>query len=535
MRFIPSSLLTRTSLLLIAGLAIIEATGLGIHALDGFYMAKREQIHEYQFRLFSIYRTVAEAAPDTRQDALNDLVIPPEITAFLSNKPDDDIKSAPISPSFFHPDHFMMEHAHPFHPFDFPGHFPPFMGPPPPPFPEQNCHLTSLLMPPELQVFNPCFMPPPPLPEKYSPVFKHSPYLHPTPFNHFLPFPLRSLLPSHLYPQTIWAGQILRTYSTSLLLPDGKVWLIVRYTMPFPNPFSSPTFMVAFLVMAICGSALIVWAVRRLITPVTTLANAVETLGKDIHNSVTLPENGASEIKRAAIAFNTMVTRVRRIIRDRTIMLTAIGHDLRTPITRLKLRAEFINDDELRNKILADLDEMEAMVASTLVFGRENSSHETPTTFDLCVLLQTIVDETIESHPEQENKLLFQAPSNPIFIQTRSIALKRALNNLILNALKYAGNAAISVIIPPHPQDKTSPIQVIIEDNGPGLPEEALERVFEPFVRIETSRNRETGGTGLGLSITQSIIQAQGGNITLQNRPQGGLKAIITIAQSIRR
>lgn len=522
MKFLPGSLVARTSLVLIVGLAVIELAGLGIHALDRLDMAERSEMHDYQMQAFSIYRTIAEAKPEDRQAVIDDLHIPSNTTVLLRSGPDQEIHSHKIPLPFFPPpkpafsDHFqpgphdVSPHAGPFEPpnpmqegpdghspadmepFPDPGH-PPFTHPDGP----DGWHLPN--------------------------AEEHRHFQNTSPGGRW-PF-----LPVSLYPREIWSGQELRTHSTSLLLPDTQSWVVVRYAMPLPNPFEAPTFIIAFLVMSLFGGALIVWATRRLILPVTTLADAAEALGRDVNSSTVLPENGPSEIRRAAIAFNTMSMRIRRFVSDRTLMLTAIGHDLRTPITRLKLRAEFIDDDELRTKMLADLDEMESMVAATLAFGRDSASNEQVVSLDLRALLQTIMDEAAEAYPDHADALVYESPSVPVRVMARSVALKRALNNLILNAVKYGNSAHVTLLPPPQKKEKDRYARIIVEDNGPGLPDEELDRVFEPFVRIETSRNRETGGTGLGLSIARTILRAQGGDVRLMNRPEGGLRAIITL------
>ncbi|GBR70222.1 ATP-binding protein [Gluconobacter kanchanaburiensis] len=540
MHVLPRSLVTRTSLLLIVGLAVVEAAGLGIHALDRFDLEERSQVHEEQVQVFSIYRTVAEAKAAERQDAIEDLRVPSNVTVQLLKEPDPQIEGHEIpfpamtSPSFLHRPHDEQS-----------GPQPGMMDPRGPGFPGPGMGMPGMGMP---GMGGPGMagpgmgepgIPPPGMagPDFHFPS-EHTDGTHQGEDPRFPggmrrrdmpPFMRWALLPSSLYPRKVLIGQKLRTHSTSILLPDRDSWLVVRFVTPLPNPFGSPTFLIAFLLMSIIGSGMIVWATQRLIAPVTTLANAAEALGRDVHTAA-LPENGPSEIRRAAIAFNTMAMRIRRFVTDRTLMLTAIGHDLRTPITRLKLRAEFIDDEQLRNKVLADLDEMEAMVSATLAFGRDSASAEAIVSLDLRALLQTIMDEAAESLPDKADDLFYEPPNVPVRIKARSVALKRALNNLILNALKYGGSAHVTLIPAPRPGEKGNTVRILIEDNGPGLPESELERVFEPFVRIESSRNRETGGTGLGLAIARTILHGQGGDVRLENRPSGGLRVIVTLA-----
>ncbi len=165
--------------------------------------------------------------------------------------------------------------------------------------------------------------------------------------------------------------------------------------------------LLAFVLMTVAAAGLSFWAVRRLTGPVATLAAAAERLGRDV-NAAPLPEDGPDEVARAAVAFNTMASRIRRFVQDRTFLLSAIGHDLRTPITRLKLRAEFIDDDELRDKFLADLDELDAMVAATLAFGRDTADAEPAVALDLGSLLRTVLDEAGDARPEAAERLVFE-------------------------------------------------------------------------------------------------------------------------------
>jgi signal transduction histidine kinase len=305
------------------------------------------------------------------------------------------------------------------------------------------------------------------------------------------------------------------------LLPDTG-WLILHILLPPPRPWHSPTFLWAFGVMTLCAAFLSLWAVRQLTGPVATLAAAAEALGRDV-NAPPLPEGGPDEVARAASAFNTMASRIRRFVTDRTFLLAAIGHDLRTPITRLKLRAEFIDDDELRDKFLADLDELDTMVSATLAFGRDTSDMEPAVPLDLAALLRTIMDEIADARPDSADGLALDAAAH-VTLRGRPVALKRAFANLIGNAVKYGSTARVQVATP-HP----GLANVIVEDDGPGVPPDQLERVFDPFYRVEDSRNRETGGTGLGLPIARNIFRAHGGDVVLANRPGGGARATVTL------
>jgi signal transduction histidine kinase len=308
----------------------------------------------------------------------------------------------------------------------------------------------------------------------------------------------------------------------ALRLPDGP-WLNLRIDLPPPRPWHSETFLISFLLMTLAAAMLILWAVRRLTRPVRDLAAAADRLGRDV-NAKPLPEIGPQEVATAARAFNTMAERIRRFVSDRTQMLAAIGHDLRTPITRLRLRAEFLEDDELRRKMLADLAEMEAMVTATLAFSRDDAAAEPSVPLDLAALCRTVLDEAQDAHPEaEEDAFAYQGPER-LTVHARPVALKRALANLVGNALAYGGAARVRLDPP-----SAGITRLAVEDDGPGVPETELEAVFAPFRRLESSRNRETGGVGLGLPIARNILRAHGGDVVLRNRPEGGLAALVTL------
>jgi len=239
----------------------------------------------------------------------------------------------------------------------------------------------------------------------------------------------------------IYGGHPWRRVVLGLRLPDGQ-WLNVSGEVEPLRPWHSPTFLAAFMLMTAVAAGLTLWTVRRLTAPVRTLAEAAEALGRDV-NAPPLPEDGPSEVATAAVAFNTMATRIRRFVQDRTELLTAIGHDLRTPITRLKLRAEFVEDEEQRGKILADLEELEAMVSATLAFGRDVRTTEPVSSIDLAELLRTIIDEAGDARPDVLDKLDYDGPAH-MTVQARSLSLKRVFVNLVANAVNYWARWRIS-------------------------------------------------------------------------------------------
>jgi signal transduction histidine kinase len=270
-------------------------------------------------------------------------------------------------------------------------------------------------------------------------------------------------------------------------------------------------------IMAIIILAVSVWVVRRVTAPLASLSAAAERLGDDL-NAPPMVETGTIETRSASRAFNTMQARLRSLIDNRTRLLVAVSHDLRTPLTLLRLRTEHVENVEERDKMLAAIAEMDAMVGATLQFARDDAAAEARRPTDIAALVQSIVDDMADA-----GMPVTMEPAEPIISESQPAALKRALTNLLDNAVKYGKKARIAIAAAPEA------IAITIDDEGPGIPEHKLARVFEPFYRVEDSRGRETGGVGLGLAIALSIVQAHGGSLTLSNRPSGGLRAKVTL------
>ncbi|NOX40459.1 MAG: HAMP domain-containing protein [Alphaproteobacteria bacterium] len=268
------------------------------------------------------------------------------------------------------------------------------------------------------------------------------------------------------------------------------------------------------LVMIVAVTMIAAVIVKRMTEPLQSLSLAADKLGTDVQ-APAIPETGPEEVRRTAHAFNMMQTRIRRFVEDRTQMLGAIAHDLATPLTRLRLRAEFLKDEDVRTKMLRDLDDMQHMVASTLSFIREDATSEPQASVDLGSLLARVCDDFTDSGAEVS---LDEIP-RWVLVDCRPIALRRALGNLIGNAIKYGHRAKVSLLIEP------TKLGICIDDDGPGIPEARREDVFQPFHRLDQSRNFETGGTGLGLAVARTIVRAHGGDIHLSDRPNGGLRA----------
>jgi signal transduction histidine kinase len=242
------------------------------------------------------------------------------------------------------------------------------------------------------------------------------------------------------------------------------------------------------------------------------LAVAAEAMGRDIRHPPP-PEEGVREIREATRAFSVMQDRLRRYFDSRTRVLAAMSHDLRTPLTRFRLRVEQVGDANLRARFVSDLDEMESLVRGALALFRNLNDDEKFEAVDVNTLLQSLVSE----YAEVGANVTFEGSARDLF-NARPLALKRCVMNLVDNALKFGKRAKIQV-------EDGEALTISVADEGPGIPEESLERVFEPFFRIETSRSRETGGTGLGLSIARDVAQAHGGVLTLRNLGEGGLIA----------
>jgi signal transduction histidine kinase len=261
-------------------------------------------------------------------------------------------------------------------------------------------------------------------------------------------------------------------------------------------------------------------AVRWVTRPLDRLADAADELGRNIHRPP-LPETGPVEVARAARAFNTMQERLSHYLQDRTRFLAAMSHDLKTPITRLRLRAELLDDPALRARFTADLTEMESMVAATLDFMRGVDVEEPSATIDMQALL-----ESLQSDLQEAGGTVAVESEGVLPYVGRPQALKRCLSNLMQNAMAYAGDVRVVAA------EGRDALEIRVLDSGPGIPADDLERVFEPYLRLETSRNRATGGTGLGLAIARSIARTHGGDITLANRPEGGLQATLRLPRS---
>ncbi len=307
----------------------------------------------------------------------------------------------------------------------------------------------------------------------------------------------------------------------SLRLDDGS-WVNAGLILSRPAPPWSARFWLSALIMAAGVVLFSILATRWIGRPLASFTQAADRLGRHVQ-AAPLPLDGPREVRGAAQAFNRMQDRIRRFVEDRTRMLAALSHDLRSPITRLRLRTELLPDTSDRARMLADLRDMEDMVAQALAFARNEAEDEDEAVqaVDLSAMLEALCDNTTD----MGQPALFHWPGRRI-CHCRPLAVKRALANLIENAARHGGQARVRM------DQQGSDMRVIIEDDGPGIPAAELEAVFTPFFRLDRSRGRKTGGMGLGLTVARAAIRAHGGDIVLENRAEGGLRAVVTLPQA---
>ena len=331
--------------------------------------------------------------------------------------------------------------------------------------------------------------------------------------------------PVHINPESWYAREFgerpgVRVFST-VLLSDG-VWITVESTEParvtqWVNRLLRNLAIVDGVMVVLCF-----FAVRLVTRPLSVLASAAEDLGRDIDRPP-LSEKGTNEVVRASRALNVMQDRLKRYVDTRVKVLAAMSHDLKTPITRMRLRAEMLDDAHIKAKFVKDLDELQEMVVSTLDYMRGLSEGgEAAQPIDVSALISSLKEDA-----EEAGHIVTISGDARRPIMGRAQALKRCLQNLIDNALAYGRRADITL------RDEGAALNIAITDDGPGIPEGDIERVFEPFYRVEGSRNRNTGGSGLGLSIARNIAQAHGGSVRLRNLARGGLEATLRIPRSV--
>jgi signal transduction histidine kinase len=328
----------------------------------------------------------------------------------------------------------------------------------------------------------------------------------PGPVPGFMPGPLLFGFPSMQEPVTLW-----------LRLADGT-WFTA--TMPLGELLPPPPFhrWIPWLIGISTIILISLVAARGISRSLRRLAGAAEQLGINMAGQP-LAETGPKEVRSVTRAFNEMQGRLQRFVEDRTRMLASISHDLRTPLSRLRLRAENLPPESEKVKIVADLDLMDRMIAATLTFARDDVAGEKRVKLDLASLLQAVCDEAIDAG----GRASYRGPDY-LAVEAASLALMRAVTNVTENAIKYGGVADVSL------HETATVIEIRVSDAGPGIPAAELEHVFEPFYRLDLARaSNETSGSGLGLAIARHVFRAHGGDVELANAPAGGLIALMTL------
>ena len=331
---------------------------------------------------------------------------------------------------------------------------------------------------------------------------------------------LRSRLESELGPRPIGMRSVNTPHGRGALIAlpvVGDDWLVVLARAE-PADGNDAVRVAAWVVVSFAVLVLALLAAQRAARPFARLADAADRFGRDV-NAAPLPETGSADVRRATRAFNRMQERLRRVFDDRTMMLAAISHDLRTVLTRLKLRADFIDDEEQRAKAGADLDEMEAMLKSSLAFARGEAASEPQRRLDLAALLQSLCDGAADAG----QRVAYRGP-DALTVEGRPVALRRVFSNLIDNAVRYGGEADVELA-----PARDAAVVATVADRGPGIPLDLREQVFTPFYRVEASRGRNTGGMGLGLSTARTLVRGHGGDVTLDGRDGGGLVVRVSL------
>jgi signal transduction histidine kinase len=304
----------------------------------------------------------------------------------------------------------------------------------------------------------------------------------------------------------------------SIPVESGWVLMPIADLPPQGAPWRG---LVRWLILITFGAtAIAVFVANRMVRPLALLESAVEQVGPD-GALPTLPEKGPAEVRATAKALNSLSSRLKRAMESRMRLVAAAGHDLRTPITRMRLRAEFVEDDEERARWLTDLDELERIADSAILLVREESGRAPPELIQLDELVGSIGAELRE-----QNLDVMQTTVEPVMVRASRLTLNRALRNLIINAATHGLRARVEV------GRSNGTARIVIEDEGPGIPPELLDQVFEPFFRADPARRQDIRGAGLGLTIAREIVQRAGGTISISNREAGGLKQVVELPRA---
>jgi two-component system OmpR family sensor kinase len=325
--------------------------------------------------------------------------------------------------------------------------------------------------------------------------------------------PVDPHLPPHGADRILGEGSVV-----ARLMPDGRWRTLTSAPEPFPTAFQRQVFTLFTIGLALLLPLAWLFA-RALAAPIRKFADGAHRLGQDAA-APPLPVTGPREMRAAVEAFNGMQSRIQRLLQERTQMVAAIAHDLRTPLTRLAFRLEGL-PAPLNEKVSADIQEMKDMISAALEFMRDRATTGARERLDLRALLERIVDD----HTDLGHDVSL-AGGEPVILEGVPLALRRMLSNLVENALKYGARARLRLAT------EAQSAVVEIDDDGPGIPQSRQQQVFEPFFRLESSRNRDTGGIGLGLATVRAIVLEHGGEISLANRNGGGLRATVRLPVS---
>jgi signal transduction histidine kinase len=294
--------------------------------------------------------------------------------------------------------------------------------------------------------------------------------------------------------------------------------LVTTFIRP-PQPTWPFQIAYAAVIAIIVASAAAAWIARRMTRPLTHLA-AAATLAAAGGSAPRVPEEGPEDVRRAAAAFNAMMDQVNRTLESQRQLLSAVGHDLRTPITAMRINLEFIEDEEQRERLIRNLDELHELTEAVLSAAR-GTGGETRRDIDLSALVDSVCADL-----EDLREPVHWTANGPAPLSCRPNEIRRAVRNLVENAVAYGKKADVRL------ESTPAQYEIVVDDEGPGIPEADQQRVFEPFVRLESSRNVETGGTGLGLTLVKAIAEGHGGAVLLENRPTGGLRARLRLPRA---
>lgn len=333
--------------------------------------------------------------------------------------------------------------------------------------------------------------------------------------------PRRNGTAVHLHQPVANIPEELRPVRARDLGPDGNV---IQTIVPInantmlssvyvrPTPSWPVEMLVAAAAAVILASAAAAFMARRVVRPLSELTTAAATVAMG-SGTPHVAEQGPEDVRKAAVAFNAMAEKVTKTLESQRHLLSAVGHDLRTPLTAMRINLEFVEDDELREGLMRNLDELQALTEQVLAAAK-GAGGEQRRNVDLSALVESLCTDL-----DEIGEPVSWANHSPAPISCRPNEIKRAVRNLVENAVAYGRKADVRIA---HSGDG---YDVVVEDDGPGIPDTDRQRVFEPFVRLESSRNEATGGTGLGLTLVKAIVEGHGGAVVLENRPEGGLRA----------